>query len=136
MRVLRPDSADRTASGQVGGRDQRDHWIVLRVELDEGDLHPVQALQQCRIVDQARGSLVITLVSATRMITGSHGRFATSKTLIRERADPLRAGMVEFDEPDAWRGNTVAWSCAAVILTVCAGPVCGMVSTGPAGVHP
>jgi hypothetical protein len=37
-------------------QQQRDQRIALSVELDRDGLHPVEAQQPCRIVDQARDS--------------------------------------------------------------------------------
>jgi hypothetical protein len=87
--MLRPLPAPRAAPPLPGSRNQRDQRVALRVELDGNGLHPIQAQQPCRIVDQARGSLTITLVSATRMITERHGRPFLSKTLIYRPPDAL-----------------------------------------------
>jgi hypothetical protein len=89
MRILRPLPAPRAASPLTGSRHHRDQRIALRIEPDRNGLHPVQAQQPCRTVDQARGSLTITLVSATRIITERHGRYYFSKTLIYRTSAPL-----------------------------------------------
>ena len=85
--MLRPLPAPRAAPPLAGSRHQRNHRIALSVELDGNGLHTVQAQQPCRIGDQARGSLTITLVSPTRMTTERHGRHFVSKTLIHGPTD-------------------------------------------------
>jgi hypothetical protein len=88
MRTLGPDTAPWTASCLLISSHQRQHRVVVHADLDADDLHPVQAEQQRRIVGQARGLPSILQVSATRMITERHGRFAPIKTLIYSALRP------------------------------------------------
>lgn len=94
--MLRYLAASGTAADYLGCGDQHESRIVVLVEFDSDDLHPLQAEHTCHIAGQARGPPGERSSFATRMVTERHGHLVSSKTLTYQTASTRFFSTIKF----------------------------------------